>query len=119
MSSDLGVLHPALVPVARWFCQAARDVGYQVQVTSTLRSAKKQEELYDEWLLGKRDLPVLPPGRSLHEKGLAWDMVVDNDYRGVGQADVGAAWQSLGGVWGGVADPVHFQPPRWWWSSLT
>jgi hypothetical protein len=26
-------------------------------------------------------------------------------------SDVGAYWQELGGVWGGSADPVHFQYP--------
>lgn len=89
-----------------------------MQITSTLRSTKRQQELYDEWLLGGRDLPVLPPGRSLHEKGLAFDMVVGADYRGQEQIEVGNAWQSLGGVWGGAVDPVHFQPPRDWINAL-
>lgn len=117
MSSDLGALHPALVPLARWYVDTIRGYGAQIQITSTLRSSKRQQELYDEYLAGGRDLPVLPPGHSLHEKGLAWDMVVDGDYWGENQRIVGQFWKSLGGEWG-PQDPVHFQPPAWWRQAL-
>jgi hypothetical protein len=51
---------------------------------------------------------VAPPGASAHEYGEAFDYVVTpNDY----QPDVGATWQSWGGVWGGKKDVVHFELP--------
>jgi hypothetical protein len=27
--------------------------------------------------------------------------------------EAGHLWRSLGGVWGGEADPVHFEAPKW------
>ncbi len=81
-------------------CQAA---GLRPRVTSVVRSRQQQQILYDRYLRGLNPYPVLPPGQSLHERGLAFDMVVDQP------ALVGAAWQRAGGQWGGAKDPVHYQ----------
>lgn len=93
------------------FVDWLRRQGLVVTVTSVVRSQAKQRRLYQAYLAGKsHGLPALPPGRSLHEHGLAWDMVVSPpEY----QETVGAIWKALGGQWGGDApigyDPVHFQ----------
>jgi hypothetical protein len=113
VSSSLLDLDPAFAPIADWFVRYVREAGYSVVVTSTRRSEKQQAELYAEWKAGARDLPALPPERSLHVRGLAFDMVVSGNYRSQDQRVVGTEWVRLGGTWG-AGDPVHFQPPREW-----
>lgn len=111
--ASLKTLHPDLIPWAEWLLQVGRYYDPKLVVTSARRSSRKQAELYDRYMRGKSTIPAAPPGRSLHEYGLAFDMArsrVDPladpllDY-------LGALWRSYGGVWGGNRDPVHFQPP--------
>lgn len=96
---------------------ALRQVDPRFIFTSTYRSSTEQARLYNEWLSGKSLFPALPPGRSLHEYGLA----VDIARFGVEAAEdpilreAGAAWRRGGGTWGGETDPVHFGAPRSWW----
>lgn len=117
MSNNLEDLDRAFASIALWFVGYVRAAGYKVTVTSTRRTAKRQEELYAEYLAGKRDLPALPPNKSLHVRGLAFDMVINGDYRSRAQIEVGHEWRRLGGSWG-PSDPVHFQPPREWLEEL-
>lgn len=110
---SLDQLHPELVPWARWLVQVAEYNGMRVQITSTLRTAGQQESLYRRFLAcrstgGARCLPAAPPGRSDHERGLAFDLVVNGDFRGAAQDALGRYWSSIGGKWGGSVDPVHF-----------
>lgn len=81
----------------------ARAHGMEPVVTSTYRSLAHQRRLYRARLAGRHPLPVAPPGRSAHNYGLAFDMVVKGDVAGLGRL-----WESYGGVWGGQRDPVHF-----------
>lgn len=98
--------------MAEVLVEVARQAGLGPVVTSTRRSRTKQAALYRRFLEGKSRLPALPPGRSLHEHGLAFDMVLarggDEGLRALGEL-----WKSWGGQWGGDArigyDPVHFQ----------
>lgn len=115
--ATLSSLHPAFAPIARWWVEYLRSFGLDVQITSTTRTVQHQAELYAEYLAGKRDLPALPPDRSLHVRGLAVDLVINGDYRGSAQAQAGQEWRRLGGEWG-PSDPVHFQPPRSWREAL-
>jgi D-alanyl-D-alanine carboxypeptidase len=109
--SSLRELDPRLAPYALAFVDALRAAGLVVVVTSVVRSQAKQRRLYNAYLArGKTGLPALPPGHSLHEHGLAWDMVVKpEEYQPI----VGQLWKRYGGQWGGDAkigyDPVHFQ----------
>jgi hypothetical protein len=119
VSSSLGALDERFAPFAQWFVETARSDGYEIVVTSTRRSVQQQEVLWEEFQAGGRDLPALPPNRSLHVRGLAFDCVVAGNYRGPLQAELGQLWQLVGGTWGGQSDPVHFQPPAWWLRSLT
>jgi len=81
-------------------------------VTSARRSSAKQAQLYWYWKKGISDIPANPPGTSLHEFGLAFDLA----RIGVDPLSdpllnwLGAVWTSWGGRWGGARDPVHFQP---------
>lgn len=107
--ADLKQLHPALVPWAEYLVRVAEYNGLRVQVTSTRRTAAQQALLYQRsQACGGGCLPAARPGTSAHELGLAFDLVVDGDYRGRNQARLGAFWRSLGGRWAGDADPVHF-----------
>jgi len=97
-----GDLDPAFRPWARWLYQVAIVNDLQPRVTSTYRSISQQARLYNEYRAGRRQLPAAPPGRSLHNFRLAFDMVAI-DLRALGNL-----WTSVGGRWGGERDPVHF-----------
>lgn len=56
--------------------RAFASAGFPLHVTSTDRSQAEQERLY---ALGRTNLP---PGRSLHEQGRAFDVVPAFDTRG-------------------------------------
>jgi len=113
-----GQLDPRLAPWADALVEVAeREFGVRVRITSMQRSCREQEVLFHRRQL-RPDLqrfPVAPPGRSTHNVGLAWDMVVIPD-----QATklVGQLWRSWGGWWS-ETDSVHFAairslPPGIW-----
>lgn len=81
-------------------------MGVRFRLTSTYRSVAEQTKLYREWLAGRRVLPVAVPGTSTHNYGLAFDAVAvpPSD-----TAQLVAAARSIGLVWAGPNDPVHFQ----------
>lgn len=113
MSTGLRGLKPKFRPWAEALLRAAKDQDHRFVITSAKRSSTEQARLYKAFLAGRSKLTALPPGRSLHEKGLAIDLArpgVDP------MADellpvLGALWRSWGGKWGGASDPVHFQVP--------
>lgn len=106
MSASLTSLHPAFRPYAQELVRVAQASSLRPVVTSTYRSPAKQAQIYRDYLAGKPGLyNVAPPGRSLHEYGLAVDMW--SPVPGALEA-LGRWWQSWGGVWGGASDPVHF-----------
>jgi len=99
-------------PSATLLVQVARQLDSGFVVTSARRGYAEQARLYQRFLEGKSSgLPALPPGSSMHELGLAFDLArpgIDplTDHL---LARVGALWKSWGGRWG-PSDPVHFQP---------
>lgn len=96
-------LDPRFRPWARWLYKTAETYGLRPRVTSTYRSLSEQRRLYNLYLRGQHPLPVAPPGASLHNYGLAFDMVSAN------QEWLGVVWEAVGGRWGGrFRDPVHF-----------
>ena len=109
--ADVRDLQPWLVPYAKYLLDVAAYNRLPVQVTSVVRSSMAQARLYQRYLAGLSDLPAAPPGTSLHELGLAMDLVVSGDYRGPSQAALGALWKRMGGLWS-PRDPVHFWVPR-------
>lgn len=106
-------LSPELQPYANWLYDYAAGRGWRPVVTSTFRSIQKQATLYDRYRRGLSELPAAPPGRSLHNYGLAFDMVLQRGWRGTEQRELGAVWRSIGGQWF-ESDPVHFQPRVTW-----
>jgi LAS superfamily LD-carboxypeptidase LdcB len=106
-------LDPQLAPWARYLLDVAQYNGLRVQVTSTRRTRAQQELLWQRYQACGRSggggcLPAAPPGSSAHEHGLAFDLIVNGDYRGPAQEALGRFWEGLGGRWAGAADPVHF-----------
>jgi len=101
-------LQPWLRPYAEWLVSVAPSVGARsVRITSVTRSRGRQQELYTRFLAGRAQFPAAPPGRSLHEYALAWDMVtvpfsvLDT---------LGSIWKRLGGSWS-TSDRIHFSVP--------
>lgn len=86
----------------QWLLAQART---GITIHSTRRSHLEQSRLYRAYLRGEREFPVLPPGASMHEYGLA----VDLGAAWWELARLGAIWRKAGGVWGGRYDPPHFE----------
>lgn len=105
---SLSSLQPWLRPYAERLVSAAPSAGARsVRITSVTRSRGRQRALYNRFLAGKAQFPAAPPGRSLHEYGLAWDMVTEP----FSVLDtLGAWWQQLGGRWH-ESDRIHFSVP--------
>jgi hypothetical protein len=83
----------------------ARANGFEVRVTSGWRSRATQTKLYNDYLKGLAQYPAAPPGTSDHEKGLAIDVLSTDVQKLVDLLT------SVGLVWQGPADPIHFSMP--------
>ncbi len=106
--AQLDDLIPELQSPAYDLFSAAHFAGLRPQLTSSRRTSAQQARLYSNYLKGLSSLPALPPGLSAHEYGLAFDLIT---YPMSALEDVGYTWQTWGGEWGGLRDPVHFQQP--------
>ena len=103
-------------PLAEALVQVLREYG-PYRITSGKRSRSEQVTLYQRWLRGDPGVMTpAPPGHSQHERGYAVDIANphvkpkdDANLRAIGEA-----WRAAGGVWGGEADPVHFEAPKSW-----
>ena len=89
--------------------EVARYNGIRPRVTSTTRSCSNQRRLYERYRRGESIYPAAPPGRSLHNIGMAFDVAgTPEELRALGHW-----WESLGFFWGGrVNDPIHFAVAR-------
>jgi hypothetical protein len=99
-----------LIPFAEELVSIARAAGWSPRVTSVYRSSTKQRRLYAAFLRGETPYTVAPPGKSMHEKRIAFDLVLDSGPKD-GLAQLGRIWREAGGTWGGTfnpPDPVHF-----------
>jgi len=102
---NLSKLHPTLKKIARNLPRVAAAQGFQVRVTSGYRSYATQAKLYRDYVNGIAAYPANPPGQSKHEKGLALDVLSTN------VEALANLLTSVGLIWAGPADPIHFEMP--------
>lgn len=79
---------------------------------STCRTQAEQARLYKAYLAGQSDFPVAPPGKSMHQRGLAVDMDrPDVDpYKDLVLHLIGASWrQADPSLHWSEEDPIHFE----------
>jgi len=109
--ADLRTLRRDLAPWAKYLYDVGKYYDPLLVVTSAYRSPAKQARLYAKWRSGESAIPAAPPGRSLHEHGVAFDLarIGKNPLDDPLLNWLGAVWESWGGRWGGARDPVHFQ----------
>jgi len=87
---------------------ALSHFGYSAWITSGYRDSTRQAALYQRWISGRSKYPAQPPGKSLHERGLAVD--IGSTAEGLEVAGFLAPYVGL--TWGGHfthVDPVHFE----------
>lgn len=113
-------LHPQMRANAMRFIGAASAAGFDIMITSTLRTIAQQDELYSYGRSGanksKGKVTNAKGGQSYHNYGLAMDVVPIVN----GKADWKTDWDRLGAIgkaqgleWGGdfksFVDRPHFQ----------
>lgn len=110
-------LNRHFLPLARYIYALAKSLDTRFVITSGYRSPAAQAALYARFLRGEPGLyTVAPPGRSQHERGFAIDIarVGVKALEDPLLVQLGTWWRQQGGVWGGAADPVHFEAPKSW-----
>jgi len=107
MSRSVYSLNPQVRPYFQWLYEVGKHLGLKPTITSTLRTREEQQALYERYKAGKSRFPAAPPGKSLHEHGLAMDLVSqDNEL-------LARYWKHyLGGFWS-PTDSVHFDVRTW------
>jgi len=109
--ADLRTLDPYVGYYANHLYQLGKKYDGRLVVTSARRDRAKQAELYQRWLRGESSIPAAPPGGSLHEHGVAFDLarIGISPHGDPLLSWLGRVWEHWGGRYGGTSDPVHFQ----------
>jgi hypothetical protein len=111
VSTSMRCLDRRFRPMAERLLRIAKRFG-PYRVTSACRSHREQERLYAAYLRGENEFPVLPPGQSAHEKGLAIDIArrdVDA-YQDLFLHVLGASWRETDpSLHWSESDPIHFE----------
>lgn len=105
MALNLTRVHPKLKTIARNLPKVAASQGLEVRITSGFRTRAVQAKLYRDYITGVSAYPANPPGQSAHEKGLALDILTTDVNKLV------SILSSVGLVWAGMGDPIHFEIP--------
>ena len=107
---SLRQLVPWLVLPATELFQLGHAYDFTLRVTSVRRSQQEQARLYQAYVEGRSSLPAAPPGRSAHQRGLAFDMARPGvePLQDPLLFELGRIWLEAGGFWF-AKDPVHFE----------
>ena len=129
---DVKQLHPELQEKLALLQKKALEAGIKIKYTECLRTAKEQDALYAKGRTAPGSKVTNARGRdakSMHQWGVAVDIVIDMDADKDGDVDirdlynvkllnvVGKIGESIGLEWGGswksIVDKPHFQLPDW------
>ena len=129
---DITKLHPRLQAKFKLLQKKCAQEGIKIRATECLRTAKEQDALYAKGRTAPGSKVTNARGRdakSMHQWGVAVDIVIDMDADKDGDVDirdlynvkllnvVGKIGQSIGLEWGGswksIVDKPHFQLPDW------
>ena len=129
---DITKLHPRLQAKFKLLQKKCAQEGIKIRATECLRTAKEQDALYAKGRTAPGSKVTNARGRdakSMHQWGVAVDIVIDMDADNDGDVDisdlynvkllnvVGKIGESIGLEWGGswksIVDKPHFQLPYW------
>ena len=129
---DVKQLHPELQEKFELLQKKCAQKGIKIIATECLRTAKEQDALYAKGRTAPGYKVTNCQGKSyssMHQWGVAFDYVIDQDTDKDGDVDindlycaklmnvVGKLGQSIGLEWGGswksIVDKPHFQLPDW------
>lgn len=129
---DLTQLHPRLQEKFKLLQKKCAQKGIKIRATECLRTAKEQDALYAKGRTATGPKVTNASGKdakSMHQWGVAVDIVIDMDTDKDGDIDirdlynvkllnvVGKIGESIGLEWGGswksIVDKPHFQLPDW------
>ena len=129
---DVKQLHPELQEKFKLLQKKCAQKGIKIRATECLRTAKEQDALYAKGRTAPGSKVTNARGRdakSMHQWGVAVDIVIDMDADKDGDVDirdlynvkllnvVGKIGESIGLEWGGswksIVDKPHFQLPDW------
>ena len=129
---DITKLHPRLQEKFKLLQKKCAQNGIKIRATECLRTAKEQDALYAKGRTAPGSKVTNARGRdakSMHQWGVAVDIVIDMDADKDGDVDisdlynvkllnvVGKIGESIGLEWGGswksIVDKPHFQLPDW------
>lgn len=99
-ASQVKLLRPEMQRKVELMFKHAKEKGWTLTLSSGYRSTAEQKKLYDRWIAGEYDVPVVAkPGTSRHEFGCAVDINVSGN--GASAAEMGRYGRSIGLRWGG------------------
>ena len=129
---DVTQLHPRLQEKFELLQKKCAQKGIKIRATECLRTAKEQDALYAKGRTAPGPKVTNASGKdakSMHQWGVAVDIVIDMDADKDGDVDirdlynvkllnvVGKIGESIGLEWGGswksIVDKPHFQLPDW------
>ena len=129
---DVTQLHPRLQEKFKLLQKKCAQKGITIRATECLRTAKEQDALYAKGRTAPGPKVTNASGKdakSMHQWGVAVDIVIDMDADKDGDVDirdlynvkllnvVGKIGESIGLEWGGswksIMDKPHFQLPDW------
>ena len=129
---DVTQLHPRLQEKFKLLQKKCAQKGITIRATECLRTAKEQDALYAKGRTAPGPKVTNASGKdakSMHQWGVAVDIVIDMDADKDGDVDIrdlynvkllnviGKIGESIGLEWGGswksIVDKPHFQLPDW------
>ena len=129
---DVTQLHPTLQKKIKELKKLCADNGITIRITECMRTVSEQDALYAKGRTKPGSKVTNCQGKSyssMHQWGIAFDYVIDQDTNKDGDVDindlycaklmnvVGRLGQSIGLEWGGswksIVDKPHFQLPDW------